>query len=282
MQVSQWGEAPIFWKDHLIYVDIEGHKIIRTNPETLKEQVWDIGERIGTVVPHLSGGYIYAGDTGINTYDPITGTKTNLADPESHKRGINRFNDGKCDPYGRFWGGTISLTKKIGDAALYMLDSHGQLHRKLTQVTNSNGICWDSDAKKMFYIDTATYSVRVFDFEAKSGDLFNPLIAIDTKALGLSGSPDGMTIDSNGNLWIAFCHGGSVICFDPVMGEQLCKINLPCIETTACAFGGPNLERLFVTTGIHESLEEPYAGRLMVIDGLGVHGVPSFAYSSLI
>ena len=87
-----------------------------------------------------------------------------------------------------------------------------------------------------------------------------------------------MTIDADGNLWVAFCHGACVTCFEASTGKQLRKIELPCLETTACAFGGPNLDRLFVTTGIHSKIEEPDAGKVFVIDGLGVKGVPAFAY----
>ena len=102
-RVSKWGEGPIFWKDDLIYVDIEGHSLIRLNPETEVEQVWEMGERIGTVVPRESGGFICAGDSGIYHFDPESGERKNLADPEAEKRPDNRFNDGKCDPSGRFW-----------------------------------------------------------------------------------------------------------------------------------------------------------------------------------
>ena len=277
-RVSKWGEGPIFWQDHLLYVDIEDHKLVRLNPETGEESVWDVGERIGTVVPFGSGGYLYAGDTGINTFDPITGYKINLADPEAEKRPDNRFNDGKCDPSGRFWAGTISTVKKTGDAALYMLDAQGSLHRKVEQVTNSNGICWSLDATKMYYIDTPTRKVRAYDYDDASGEIGSSEVALDTEDKGYDSSPDGMTIDSEGNLWVAFCHGGCVVCFDPRSGEQLRKVDLPCVETTACAFGGPNLDRLFVTTGLHKTLKEPDAGRVFVIDGLGVQGVPAFCY----
>jgi len=277
-RVSKWGEGPIFWQDHLLYVDIEDHKLVRLNPETGEESVWDVGERIGTVVPFGSGGYLYAGDTGINTFDPVTGDKINLADPEAEKRPDNRFNDGKCDPSGRFWAGTISTVKKTGDAALYMLDAQGSLHRKVEQVTNSNGICWSLDATKMYYIDTPTRKVRAYDYDDASGEIGSYEVALDTEDKGYDSSPDGMTIDSEGNLWVAFCHGGCVVCFDPRSGEQLRKVDLPCVETTACAFGGPNLDRLFVTTGLHKTLKEPDAGRVFVIDGLGVQGVPAFCY----
>ena len=276
--VSQWGEGPIYTEGHLVYVDLEGHKIIRLAPETGKEQIWNLGERIGTVVPRAAGGYLYAGDTGINTFDPTTGSKQNLADPEFDKRSTNRFNDGKCDPAGRLWAGTISLVKNIGDATLYMLDCDGTLHVKIDEVTNSNGICWNADATTMYYTDTPTKQIRAYDYDNASGAISNARIAVDTAAHGYASSPDGMTIDSDGNLWVAFCHGGCVSCFNPNTGEQLRKVDLPCVETTACAFGGPNLDRLFVTTGIHSTLKEDNAGKVFVIDGLGVKGVPAVSY----
>ena len=237
-----------------------------------------MGERIGTVVPMQNGGFLCAGDSGIYCFDPQTGQKKNLADPEADKRPDNRFNDGKCDPSGRFWAGTISMAKNTGDATLYMLDVQGTLHRKVEQVTNSNGICWSMDATKMYYIDTPTRKVRVYDYDDASAEIGSSEVALDTEAKGFDSSPDGMTIDANGNLWVAFCHGGCVVCFDPRSGDQLHKVDLPCVETTACAFGGPNLDRLFVTTGLHKTLKEPDAGRVFVIDGLGVQGVPAFCY----
>ena len=100
-RVSQWGEGPIFWEEHLIYVDIEGHTLIRLNGETGSEETWEMGERTGTVVPTKEGSFICAGDSGIYSFDPNSGNKTNLADPEADKRPENRFNDGKCDPSGR-------------------------------------------------------------------------------------------------------------------------------------------------------------------------------------
>ena len=278
-RVSTWGEGPVYWEDHLLYVDIEDHKLVRLDPQTGEEAIWDMEERIGTVVPRTSGGYLCAGDTGIYTFDPVTGEKNNLADPEPDKRATNRFNDGKCDPAGRFWAGTISLVKNTGDAALYMLDATGTLSLKVPDVTNSNGICWSLDATKMYYIDTPTRQVRVYDYDNTSGEIGSPEILVDTESKGYDSSPDGMTIDAYGNLWVAFCHGGCVVCFDARNGEQLHKVDLPCVETTACAFGGSNLDRLFVTTGLHKTLEEPEAGLVFVIDGPGVRGVPAFAYA---
>ena len=277
-RVSQWGEGPIFWEEHLIYVDIEGHSLIRLNGETGSEETWEMEERVGTVVPTKEGCFICAGDSGIYSFDPNSGTKTNLADPEADKRPENRFNDGKCDPSGRFWAGTISTVKKTGDANLYMLDLQGNLSLKVPGVTNSNGICWNAKATVMYYIDTPTKKILAYPFENETGSLGEPSLVVDTGMAGWEGSPDGMTIDAAGKLWVAMCHGGTVLRIDPSSGDLLGQVDFPCVETTACAFGGPNLERLFVTTGLHKTLEEPNAGMVFVVDGLGVFGVPSFAY----
>jgi len=277
-RVSKWGEGPIWWNEQLFYVDIEDHQLVCLDPNSGHEQVWDVGERIGCVVPRASGGFVYAGDTGIRSFDPASERQSSLADPEPEKRASNRFNDGKCDPAGRFWAGTISLIKQTGDAALYMLDAQGVLHLKIDDVTNSNGICWNAAATQMYYIDTPTKQIRRYTYNILDGTIDHPTIAVDTAAQGYNSSPDGMTIDTNGHLWVAFCHGGCVVCFDPNSGKQVRAIELPCIETTACTFGGPTLERLFVTTGIHKTRQECDAGRIFVVDDLGVKGMPACAY----
>jgi sugar lactone lactonase YvrE len=278
-RVSKWGEGPIYTNDHLLYVDIEGHTLIRLNPETEREETWGMGERIGTVVPRESGGFLCAGDSGIYSFDPQSRLKENLSDPEAAKRPDNRFNDGKCDPSGRFWAGTISTVKKEGDAKLYMLDTKGSLEVKIPEVTNSNGICWDMAKNKMYYIDTPTKEIVSYDYDDETGAIDNRLVIFDSSRAKLEGSPDGMTIDTDGHLWVALCHGGCVVNINPANGEILQKIDFPCVETTACTFGGVGLSQLFVTTGIHKSLKEENAGKVFVVDGLSSRGVPSFAYT---
>ncbi|MEC7802636.1 MAG: SMP-30/gluconolactonase/LRE family protein [Verrucomicrobiota bacterium] len=277
-QISKWGEGPIYSQDHLVYVDIEGHALISLDPKSVTEKIWEMGERIGTVVPRERGGFLCAGDSGIYSFDPVTEEKKIIADPEADKRPDNRFNDGKCDPEGRFWAGTISLVKKTGDANLYMLDKNGDLSLKIPGVTNSNGICWNAKATQMFYIDTPTKEIRAYPFDNLSGSIGEAKIIVNTENHGWEGSPDGMTIDSEDMLWVAMCHGGSVLRIDPNNGSLLQKIDLPCLETTSCAFGGDALNRLFVTTGIHKSIEEENAGRVFVIDGLGVNGTKAFSF----
>ena len=275
---SKWGEGPIFWQNHLYYVDIEGHALVRLNTQSGVEKVWDMGERIGTVVPCQSGDLLCAGDSGIYRFNPLDGLTISLADPEAEKRPENRFNDGKCDPVGRFWAGTISTVKKTGDASLYQLDESGSLKRMIGGVTNSNGICWDREKKLMYYIDTPTQKVTVYDYDLTSGKIENPQIAVDFTKFDVEGSPDGMTMDAEGMLWVAMCHGGAVLKVNPDTGELLRKVGLPCVETTACTFGGDRLDRLFVTTGIHKTLEEAGAGHVFVVDGLNAQGTPAQPY----
>lgn len=271
---SKWGEGPVWWEDSLYYVDIEGHVVHRYFPETGEEKSWNVGQRVGTVVPREGGGLVFAGDGGMFFLDEKTGDIAAIADPEPEKTD-NRFNDGKCSPDGRFFAGTISLVKKTGDAKLYRLDPDLTLHEAFGPVTNSNGIVWTADGKTVYYIDTPRKEVLAFDYV--DGILSNERSVVSTA--DREASPDGMTIDSDGNVWIAFCHGACVVAYDPRTGKELRQIDLPCLETTACAFGGSGLADLYVTTGIHKTVVEEDAGRLFKISGLGVKGVPAFAFA---
>jgi sugar lactone lactonase YvrE len=271
---SQWGEGPVWWHGALYFVDIEGHLVHRFDPATGDEHSWYVGQRVGTVVPRESGGMVIAGDHGLFFLDEETGQLTAIADPERDQPD-NRFNDGKCSPDGRFFAGTISLVKKHGAARLYRLDPDLTLHEAFGPVTNSNGIAWSADGKTVYYIDTPRKEVLAFDYQ--DGHLSNLRGVISTARM--EASPDGMAIDAQGNLWIAFCHGACVICFSPQTGAELRRVELPCLETTACAFGGPDLADLYVTTGVHKSVVEAHAGRLFVIRGLGVRGLPAHAFA---
>ena len=272
--VSQWGEGPLWHGNRLLYVDIEAYKIISFDPATGKETIWDVGQRVGTVVPRASGGLVWAGDDGFFFLDEATGVSTPIADPEP---GIadNRFNDGKCDPAGRLWAGTICL-KKRAEAALYCLHTDLTVEKKFEPVTNSNGIIWSADTRTMYYIDTPSKKIRAFDFNNATSAISNERVIWDTSAD--ESSPDGMTIDSEDRLWIAFCHGGKVVCFNPATQQVEQQIDFPCIETTACAFGGADLGDLYVTTGIKPGLTEEHAGRLFVCRP-GAKGVPAFAFA---
>lgn len=271
---SQWGEGPIWWEGFLYYVDIEKHKIIRFDPKSGGEITWDVGQRVGTIVPREDGGLVWAGDNGLYFLDEFSGESTPITDPEPDKEN-NRFNDGKCSPDGRFFAGTISLKKVEGDATLYRLDPDHSLHTAFSGVTNSNGIIWNAEGDTVYYIDTPRRAVLAFDYSTETGEFTNERVAFETPQV--DASPDGMTIDQDGNLWIAFCHGACVVQYAPD-GALLQKIDIPCLETTACAFGGHYFDELYVTTGVHKSEVEEHAGRLFVIKGLGIHGVPAHAF----
>lgn len=275
---SLWGEGPIWWNDSLYYVDIEGKAIIRINPDTEEETVWEFPERIGCIAPCNNSQLLYAGDNGISIFDIQTKVSTSITDPENHLPD-NRFNDGKCDPYGRFWGGTISLKKIKGSASLYCLDTNQNLEKKLEGLTNSNGLAWSQDKKRFFHIDTPSRSIQAHIYNGASAEISQATTIVDTEALGFDSSPDGMTIDVQDNLWVAFCHGGCVACFDSRNGKLLQTIEIPAIETTACTFGGTELNRLFVTTGIKKDTPENNAGRIFVIDGLPIKGTPPNTYT---
>lgn len=280
---AQWGEGPIWWQNRLIYVDIEASQLIKYDPSSGHETNWDVSThigRIGTVVPRSSAGpegdLLIAGDKGIHFFNQQNSMSTPISDPEAHIID-NRFNDGKCSPDGRFFAGTISMIKKTGAATLYRLDADLSLQPAFKGVTNSNGIVWSQDQSTCYYIDTPRLEVLAFDYYPETGELSSQRTAFSTAQI--NASPDGMTIDHNDNLWVAFCHGACVICYEPHTGKQLHRIDLPCLETTACAFGGENLDELYVTTGIHKSEKEVDAGRLFKITGLGVSGVPSNSFN---
>lgn len=275
-RISKWGEGPIWHGDALFYVDIEDHAVIRFDPETEEETVWNVGERVGAVVPRAEGGLIIAGDNGFQMLDTDTGELTPICDPEPDKPN-NRFNDGKCSPDGRFYAGSISLVKNTGDAALYRLDTDRSCHLVLPELTNSNGIVWSLDGQSVYHIDTPTKTVVCYGYDAESGEFEGGEIVINTQKL--DASPDGMAIDNDGKLWVTFCHGACVKQYDPTTGEELQHIALPCLETTSCAFGGPTMQDLYVTTGIHKTEVEENAGRLFVVKGLTSQGKEGFTYA---
>ena len=161
---SPFGAKALFGGMILSIMSIlKAKAIIRLNPDTEAETVWEFPERIGCIAPCNNGQLLYAGDNGISIFDPQTNKSSPITDPESHLPD-NRFNDGKCDPYGRFWGGTISLKKIQGSAALYCLDSQQNIEKKLEGLTNSNGLAWSQDKKRFFHIDTPRRSIQAYAY----------------------------------------------------------------------------------------------------------------------
>ncbi len=279
----QLGEGAFWDSQHniLYWIDILGSRLYAHSPANGTQRNFDMGQFIGTVVTRKSGGLVVALEHGFAFFNPDTNEITPIVDPESDQP-LNRFNDGKCDPAGRFWAGTIRKNEgEDGQAALYRLDADHRAHQMLTDVTISNGIVWSSDHKTMYYIDTMTQRVDAFDYDLQTGAIANRRTAI-TVAPEL-GYPDGMSIDNNDNLWIAMWGGHQVCQFDPRKGEHQCSIHVPAKNVTSCAFGGPNLEQLYITTarvGItdQELIDQPLAGSVFVAEPQAV-GVPSHAFA---
>ena len=273
--IAQWGEGPLWHGGRLLYVDIEAHKVLSFDPKSGAEKIWDVGERVGTVVARKDGGLAFAGDHGISFLDEATGDITRVCDPEVDHPG-NRFNDGKCDPAGRFWAGTMPLAHRRPEAALYCMEPDHSVTKKFGPVTVSNGLVWTKNADIMFYIDSPRKNVLAFDFDAATGSIHRERIALDTSHF--IGNPDGMAIDADDRLWIAFCHGAAVRCFDSRTWKCEAEILFPCREVTACAFGGDDLKNLYITTGLPKDNIEPLAGRLFVTKP-GAIGAATFEFA---
>lgn len=240
------GEGAIWHptENKLYWVDIEGKLLHIYDPETQTNKSLPVGARIGTVVPVADGGVLVALQTGIHKLDTKTGKLQWLNNPLPDS--AMRFNDGKCDPAGRFWVGSLAMDSRKRGASLYRMEASGKVHTVLDSVTISNGIVWTADKKNMYYNDTPTMTVQAFDYNNTTGELSNRRIAVRIPQ-GI-GAPDGMTIDAEGKLWVALWGGYAVARFDPNTGALLEKIKVPAPHVTSCAFGGKNLETLYITT----------------------------------
>jgi sugar lactone lactonase YvrE len=276
------GEGPV-WQGRerrLYWVDITAGELHAYAPHGSADVVYRVGQMVGAAVPRRTSGFVLATQSGLGTFDLDTRQFTLLAAPEAHLPD-NRFNDGKCDPRGRFWAGTMSLIRQPGTASLYCLDADGTLRHVLGGVTTSNGLDWSLDERTMYYIDTPTLQVAAFDYDAESGTIANRR-AIITFPPGI-GRPDGMTVDAEGMLWIAHWDGGRISRWDAADGRRLQEIHLPVARVTSCCFGDPNLDRLYITTARHGLTEDqlrdqPHAGSLFAVTP-GVVGRPAHEYA---
>lgn len=273
------GESPVWDEQSQLFywVDILGQYIHEYSPKTKRTRSIKINQMPGAVAPSTKPGkLIGALQHGFYSVDFDTSLITPIFDPEEHKPN-NRFNDGKCDPAGRFWAGTISLTREPEDAALYCLDSANGVQKKWSPVTTSNGLAWNKNKQAMYYIDTPTQSITQFDYSLADGSIHDPKAIIDFSKE--HGKPDGMTIDADGNLWIAHFEGGRVSCWNPDTGKKQEELILPASLITSCTFGGESLTDLYITTARNELTEEeqkkePLAGYVFSYS-LGVKGLPA-------
>jgi sugar lactone lactonase YvrE len=244
---AQVGEGPSWdaLTARLMWVDTNGRRVHQYDPVTHRGGVLlETPADVGAVVPRRQGGVAIAMDGVFATYD-AGATTPSMIIPIGIGRFATRMNDGKCDPQGRFGAGTAAYGLPPGSGSLYRLDRDLTATRVLDGITISNGLGWSPDGRTMYYIDTATGGLDAFDFDPRSGGISNRrrLITVPPGR----GDPDGLAVDGDGGLWVALWGGGAVQRYEPD-GRPDQLVNLPCRLVTSCAFGGVDLDELFITT----------------------------------
>ena len=264
------GRQTLFW------VDIEGKTLYEFNPKTKQCASWLFDRMVSTVVPETDSTVVISLQNEIVRVNLQNGETTSIC-PIPDFEGRVRCNDGKCDPAGRLWVGTMGFGAPQGAGTLYCVTPDGTVTSKLEQVTISNGIVWSSNKKQMYYNDTPTGKIARYSYDADNGEILFDGIAVTLPEK--TGAPDGMTIDENDNLWVAQWGGFGVYCYNPYTGELLAKVDVPAPNVASCAFGGEKLDTLYITTAraglTDEQLKEfPLSGSVFSCRP-GVKGVNS-------
>jgi sugar lactone lactonase YvrE len=264
----------------ILWIDIIRGEIHEYSPQLKGHRTIAVNQMIGTVAVCTDGNFVVALKNGFGFVNRETGEVTMIANPESGIPG-NRFNDGKGDPAGRFWAGTMSHTDEPEKGSLYMFGTDHSVVKKIDKVSISNGMAWSADYKTFYYIDTPTHTVAAYNYDISTGEITGKRIIINVAKE--DGSPDGMTIDAKGMLWICHWDGWQITRWNPNTGEKLLSIPMPVARVTCCTFGGDNLEDLYITTASRGLTDEqlanqPLAGSLFVIKNIGYRGVASFEY----
>ena len=260
-------ESAIYW------VDINGKKVFRVHNGETKS--WDTPLKVGSIWPREDGGFVAGTEQGLAftdfaRFDLFANPEEGLPD--------NRFNDGKTDRQGRFWAGTMDNRERAARGTLYRLDPD----RRLTAIDSgyrvTNGPAFSPDGRTMYHNDSSLQLTYAFDLdEAGNASNRRPFIQSGKG----DGYPDGMTVDAEGCLWIAFWDGWSIRRFSP-SGERLLQLDVPVQRPTSCAFGGDDLKTLFITSASRdlegtELDRQPLAGGLFAAD-VGVQGIAELPF----
>ncbi len=274
---AELGEGPA-WdakSNTLYWVDILGKRIYYHRRG--EDGFIQLDEMPGCLAPSRDGSLLVAARASILKLELAIAKRTVLASITEPAN--NRFNDGKCDPASRFLAGTMNLDEKTPSGSLYSFDGQ-TVTRLLTDIRISNGLAWSPDYKTFYYIDTPTREVKAFDYDLSTGLIAEPRVVIHVpESLGW---PDGMTSDTDDNLWIAMWGGAQVTHWNPQTGELLEQIPLPAKNVTSCVFGGKNLNELYITSarkGLNEADLTAYrfSGSLMRVK-TKVQGMPTFEF----
>ncbi|MBM3567974.1 MAG: SMP-30/gluconolactonase/LRE family protein [Alphaproteobacteria bacterium] len=266
------GESALYW------VDINAPSLNRIGPDGQVRRL-TLPEQIGSFVFRAKGGMVAAMRSGFHALDPVTGALAKLIDPEADKPG-NRFNDGKCDRRGRYWCGTMGDPVRTPDGTLWRLDADLRCSAHWTGILVPNSLAFSPDGKTMYFTDTPGQLIWAHDYDQDEGRPSNRRVFVDLR--GQPGRPDGSTVDADGCLWNAEYGGSRLVRYTP-QGRVDRTVAFPCTNITACAFGGPKLDVLYVTTASQRLTPEqiaaqPLAGALFALRP-GVSGLvePVFA-----
>ncbi|XP_015133229.2 regucalcin-like isoform X1 [Gallus gallus] len=268
---NRMGECPVWeeWENALIYVDINSQKVCRWSAVSCEVQCVSVDARVSSVALRQHGGYVITLGTRFAFLDWDSQKVTTILELEQDKPN-NRFNDGKVDPKGRYFAGTMAEETAPGvrarrQGALYTLFPDLSVIKQLDQVDISNGLDWSLDHRTFFHIDSLAYAVHAFNYDVHTGKIVCPRLVYHLEEE--ERMPDGMCIDAEGKLWVACIDGGRVIRIDPETGKRIQTVRLPTSRITSCCFGGKDYAEMYVTSaydGLDEATlaKEPQAGEI--------------------
>lgn len=272
------GEGPC-WSardDSLLWVDINAPVVFQWS-EAGGTQTHALSEKICSIVPRTSGGYIGAGYNGLVTLSDNFAID-HVGNPEEHLIG-NRFNDAKVDRHGRFWAGTMDHAEQKDSGTLYRIDHDLTWTAIDTGYRVTNGPAFSADGRTMYHTDSAIQRVYAFELNAQ-GDATNRRLHFQfTPEMGY---PDGMTVDAENCVWIAFWDGWCIRRFAPD-GSLLAEIPVPVQKPTSVAFGGPHMDRIFITSAARDLSEaelasQPEAGGMFAF-APGIKGIAELPFA---
>jgi len=259
------GEGPL-WDDRtqrLLFVDIMRGHIHEFDPASGRDRIVNVGRPVGCIALTEKGDWIAAASDGFYRVDPRSGGVVRMVAIEAELRD-NRMNDGYVDARGRFWAGTMGMGGAREKGTLYRLDPDGRVRRMLGPVSISNGLDWSPDNRTFYYTDLALSRIDQFDFDLATGSIKNrrPFVEFPVEI----GYPDGLIVDAEGFVWVALWEGGSLHRYSPD-GRLDLIVPVPASQTTKCAFGGKDLQDLYVTSawvGLDAAAraQQPHAGSL--------------------
>ena len=253
------GEGPVWDADDrcLYWVDIERGEVHRFDPLAGRDTVViTLDRQVGAVGLRETGGLVLAVREGFATWEPGEPGVTVLASPLG-SNSLCRMNDGACDAAGRFWAGSMALQEDVlGAGSLYRLEPDGSVVEVLAGVSLSNGIAWSPDGRTMYHVDTSAGTLSAYSFDVLTGALGPARVLIGFE--GRDGYPDGVAVDGEGCIWVAFWLGSRVSRYSPD-GELLGTVEVPTPLVTSCAFAGPTLDDLYITTAARD-LDPPATG----------------------